>query len=461
MSFYTISIIGRPNVGKSTLFNAMVGEKISIVEPTPGVTRDRVLRTVHHEEKMWDLIDTGGIGIIDNQDLSEAIELQLELSISQADLVLLVVDAKAGLIPDDHRIANELRKANKKVLLLANKVDEESIEAHAHEFHSLGLGEPIAISAKAFRGIRDLKSTIAEFVPEDQGDDPASDLLKIAVIGRRNVGKSSFVNFIADEERVIVSSHAGTTRDSIDVIIENGSKKFVITDTAGMRRKTKFESAVEFYSACRTERAIKRSDIILFFLDAVEGISAVDGKLSKLIKEEGKPVIVVTTKIDLAKDVDRKRYLKYIDKHLAGLTFAPIIFISSQTGENVWKLIDLTFEIHRQSQLSISTSEINEILSDAQKRHPHPIAHGIRPKLFYGVQIKFAPPRLLIFTRHKKYINRNYVRFLANEFRKRMKTPEIPYNFTFRENKRTDYENSVPDNLDEIIAKESKKEHTI
>lgn len=447
MSYFTVSIIGRPNVGKSTLFNALIGERVSIVEPTPGVTRDRVLRRMSHNEKTWDMIDTGGIGIIDNEDLAQEISFQLELSISQADLVLLVVDTQTGMIPDDYRIANELRKANKKILLLANKVDDETQEVKAHDFYSIGLGEPIQISALSYRGIRDLKNLIASLVPaKDETEDLTKDLLKIAVVGRRNAGKSSFINYIAGEERVIVSKHAGTTRDSIDVEIKKGQKHFVIIDTAGMRNKNKHENAIEFFSACRTERAITRANIVLLFLDATETFSAVDGKLGKQIQDEGKSVIIVTTKMDLAKDADRMKYKKYIDHHLPGLDHAPIVFISSKTGENVWKLMDLVFTIHAQSTVEIPTSIINEVLSEAQKKHPHPIVHGVRPRLFYGTQIKFGPPRLLIFARYKKYINQNYIRFLANEFRKRMHTPEISYNFTFRENVRNTKNNEILDN---------------
>ncbi len=452
MSTFTVSIIGRPNVGKSTLFNALIGERVSIVEPTPGVTRDRILRRMSHNEKTWDVIDTGGIGIIDNEDLAQEISFQLDLSINQADLVLLVVDTQTGMIPDDYRIANELRKANKQILLLANKVDDETQEAKAHDFYSLGLGEPIQISGKAYRGIRDLKNKIADMVPAvDQSTDFKKDLLKIAVVGRRNVGKSSFINYIAGEERVIVSKHAGTTRDSIDVEIKKGTKHFVIIDTAGMRNKNKHENAIEFFSACRTERAITHADIVLLFLDATETFSNVDAKLGKQIQEEGKNVIVVTTKMDLAKDADRMKYQKYIDHHLPGLDHSPIVFISSKTGENVWKLIDLAFTIHSQSAVEIPTSVINEVLYEGQKKHPHPIVHGVRPRLFYGTQIKFGPPRLLIFARYKKYINQNYIRFLANEFRKRMNTPEISYNFTFRENVRNTKNNEIIDTMEEEI----------
>ena len=447
MSNFTVSIIGRPNVGKSTLFNALIGERVSIVEPTPGVTRDRILRRMSHNEKTWDMIDTGGIGIIDNEDLAQEISFQLELSISQADLVLLVVDTQTGMIPDDHKIANELRKANKKILLLANKVDDETQEPKAHDFYSLGLGEPIQISAKAYRGIRDLKNYIADLVPaKDETEDITKGLLKIAVVGRRNAGKSSFINYIAGEERVIVSKHAGTTRDSVDVEVKKGNKHFVIIDTAGMRNKNKHENAIEFFSACRTERAITRADIVLLFLDATETFSNVDGKLGKQIQEEGKTVIIVTTKMDLAKETDRMKYQRYIDHHLPGLDHAPIVFISSKTGENVWKLMDLVYTIQAQSTVEIPTSVINEVLSEAQKKHPHPILHGVRPRLFYGTQIKFGPPRLLIFARYKKYINQNYIRFLANEFRKRMHTPEISYNFTFRENVRNTKNNEISEN---------------
>ena len=213
-----------------------------------------------------------------------------------------------------------------------------------------------------------------------------------------------------------------------------------------MRNKNKHENAIEFFSACRTERAITRADIVLLFLDATETFSNVDGKLGKQIQEEGKTVIIVTTKMDLAKETDRMKYQRYIDHHLPGLDHAPIVFISSKTGENVWKLMDLVYTIQAQSTVEIPTSVINEVLSEAQKKHPHPILHGVRPRLFYGTQIKFGPPRLLIFARYKKYINQNYIRFLANEFRKRMHTPEISYNFTFRENVRNTKNNEISEN---------------
>ncbi len=334
---------------------------------------------------------------------------------------------------------------------MVNKTDDESKENDVYEFSSLGLGDPLPISAKAYRGIRELKKTIADIVPEIAESLVDPTLLKIAVAGRRNVGKSSFINYIAGEERVIVSSHAGTTRDSIDVEINNGSKHFVLIDTAGMRKKTKFESAIEFFSACRTEIAIKRADIVLLFLDAVEGISNVDAKLAQIIQEEGKLCIVVTTKMDLAKEIERVKYKRYIDDHLPGLSFAPLIFISSKTGENIWKLIDLAFDINTQGAIKIATSDINEILYEAQRKHPHEVVHGVRPKFFYGTQIKESPPRILIFVRHKKHIKKNYTRFLGNEFRRQLKTPETPYSFVYRENQRNTHNNINEDDNDEGV----------
>lgn len=431
------AIVGRPNVGKSTLFNTLIGERISIEDPTSGVTRDRILHPITFKDKTFDLIDTGGIGIVDVQDLSVDVEQQIDLAIQEADLLVFLVDCKEGPTPLDFSIAQKLRKLNKKVILVANKADTDKWEQEINTFYQLGFEEPLAVSAHQGRGLKELLTTMIENLPEGKPEpEYEGEILKVSFVGKRNAGKSSIINKLAGQNRVIVSDRPGTTRDAVDVLFEKGDKRFVAIDTAGLRRRGKMDDSIEFYGHVRSERSIRRADVVVLMIDASVPISKVDKRISALIVEEFKPCIIAINKWDLALEsnpsITPEEYHEYLLHELAGLYYAPIVVTSALTGQNIWSVIDLAYELRAQATKQISTGQLNKAIQDAYTRKRPEMVKGKSCKLYYATQTDTCPPTFIIFCNRPKLVSDNYVRYLSGQLRESLGFNEIPMKLNFR-----------------------------
>jgi len=430
-----VAIVGRPNVGKSSLFNALAGRRISIVEPTAGVTRDRVSTVAEAGGSYFELVDTGGYGIEDIDDLTEHVEGQINLALERAQLVLFLVDVRSGRLPLDEKMAQLLRRREVPVLLVANKADSLQMEPQAGEFFGLGFGEPQCISAQHGRNLGELLERIGDGLEETGGERPADPVMHLAVVGKRNVGKSTFINSLAGEPRVIVSEVAGTTRDAVDVRFEKDGKTFVAIDTAGVRKAGKVtQNSIEFYSYTRALASIRRADVVLFFLDATADVSQVDKKLARAIVEQYKPVVLVVNKWDLAKDMaTTDDYRAYLDKMLTGLSYAPISFITAKDGKNMQSLLDLASELHKQAGTELSTGRLNRVLrAITEERAPSARRKVGKPKIYYGTQVGTRPPTVLLFVNNPQSLDTNYQRYLVNRFRDTLPFPEVPIRLLLR-----------------------------
>jgi len=436
-----VAIVGRPNVGKSSLLNCLAGERISIVEETPGVTRDRVSTVVTHEDVTFELVDTGGIGIVDRGDLTEHIDRQIHTAIYDASVILFVVDAREGLMPLDQEVAGRLRREPlrpdekgefpRKILLVANKVDEPKYEADAAEFCKLGFGEPLLMSAAQGFGRTDLLDRIVKELPPTP---PAVEpILKLAIVGRQNVGKSTFVNAIAREERMIVSEVPGTTRDAVDVRFEKDGKTFVLIDTAGVRKRSKIQDSIEFYGRARTSAAIRRADVVLLMIDASAEISRVDKKIGEEIAAEGKPCIIVANKWDLSGGkVPTEAWAEYAYDRLRGLGYAPISFVTAKDRKNVQATIDLAQHLAKKAQNRVGTGELNRVLDRVRDRHL-PASRGARlPKIFYATQVATSPPTFVLFVNDPELFPKDYRRYIENRFREDLPFDELPVRIFYR-----------------------------
>ncbi len=436
MELPVVSIVGRPNVGKSSLLNILAKERISIVEDTPGVTRDRVSAVIEMDGKYFELVDTGGYGIEDHDNLTEHVENQIMSALLQSDVVLFVVDIRSGMLPLDLKVAQLLRKEKLDVILVANKSDSVELDAGAGEFYKLGFGEPLCISALHARRRQELVEEILDRLEGRNTEKPQEEAMKIAVVGKRNVGKSTFINSLAGEERVIVSDVAGTTRDAVDIRFEKDNRTFIVIDTAGVRKKNKMNDAngIEFYSYTRAVNSIKRADVSLFFVDAAEPISQVDKKLARFIIDNHKPVIIVVNKWDLAKDrAATEEYSEYFDKVLPGLNFAPICFITAKESKNINSLIDLASNIFKQSRTRVTTGKINKHLKNITAERSPSVRKKIGlPKIYYGTQVAVNPPTVLLFVNNPDRIDENYQRFLINRMRDVMPWGEVPIRLILR-----------------------------
>jgi GTP-binding protein len=434
-----VAIVGRPNVGKSSLLNRLAEERISIVEPTPGVTRDRVSTFVAHGDVVMEVVDTGGIGIIDRGDLAEPIDRQIDLAIDGADLILFVVDAREGLLPLDREVAARLREhpalaaRPRPILLVANKVDGPQQEAGALEFYSLGFGDPIAVSALEGFGRTELLDAVVERLPPT-GDIDVAPVLSIAVVGRQNVGKSTFVNALAREERVIVSEIPGTTRDAVDVRFEKDGRTFVVIDTAGLQRRTRVKDAIEFYSQTRTDAAVRRADVVLLLIDASAEISRVDKKIADTIADLAKACVIVINKWDLSKgQVLTERYVKYLHSRLTGLTFAPVVFTTAKDGRNVQSAVDLAQHLFKKASHRVGTGELNRLVERVKTRHGPARAAGRLPKIFFATQVGVCPPTFVFFVNDPKLFRKDYQRYVENSLRDELGFQEIPLRVFFRQ----------------------------
>ena len=436
MSKPIVAIIGKPNVGKSTFFNYIVGKRISIVEDTPGVTRDRVYAETNWRGKEFTVIDTGGIEPKSDDIILSQMRTQAEIAIEIADVILFLTDAKQGVTATDNEIALMLKKSKKPIILVCNKVDNfKKMQNDIYEFYNLGIGDPIAISATNAQGIGDVLDKIYESLPNEENSDLEDDRIKVAVIGKPNVGKSSLINKILNENRNIVSDIAGTTRDAIDSEFENEKGKYVFIDTAGIRRKSKVNENIEKYSVMRSMLAIERSDVVLMMIDSLEGVTDQDARIAGEAHEAGKGVIIVVNKWDEYEKQTgtMEKYSKEVYAKLAYLSYAPIIFISAKTGQRVDKLFDLINDVAMQNSKRISTSILNQVINEAIAMVQPPTDKGKRLRIYYGTQATTKPPTFIIFVNKKELFHFSYERYLINQFRKEFGLKGTPVRIIGRE----------------------------
>lgn len=415
-----VAIVGRPNVGKSTLFNAIVKKRISIVEDIPGVTRDRIYYDAEWLNQEFTMIDTGGIEFVDSENhIFTSMRYQAELAIREADVILYVGDGKAGVQPQDEDIARILRSSGKPVILVVNKIDSVELSMNIYEFYSLGLGDPIGISAVNLMNLGDLLDEVLKHIKNVPYEEDDEETIHIALVGRPNVGKSSMTNALLGQNRVIVSNMPGTTRDSIDTHWEYEGSKFVLIDTAGMRRKGKIDIPVERYSVVRALRAVDRCDVAVLVLDGVEGVTEQDKKIAGYVHEAGKGCVIVVNKWDLVTK-DSKTSQKYeedIRRELAFLQYAPILFASALTKQRINRLADMVKFVSEQQHMRVSTSVLNELIEDAQLTNPPPAKGGKLLKIYYMTQASVQPPTFILFVNEPQLMHFSYLRFLENRLR--------------------------------------------
>lgn len=434
-----VAIVGRPNVGKSTFFNKMAGRRISIVEDTPGVTRDRVYADCEWQNHAFTLIDTGGIDPLSDDPLLKQMRAQAEIAIETCDLILFFVDGKQGLTDDDKDVATMLRKSTKPIVLVVNKVDSMDTYDSIYEFYELGLGDPIAISSVNLMNFGDLLEAVTDQLPHFEAEDEDDETVKIAVVGRPNVGKSSIVNRILGQDRVMVSDIAGTTRDAIDTGFERDGRRFVIIDTAGIRKKKVIEDAtVERYSVIRSFAAIDRCDVALIVIDARDGVTEQDTKIAGYVHEQGKASIIVVNKWDLIeKDTGTlEKYRAQVIEDLKFMDYAPIIFVSALTGQRLPKLVEGVTAAFDQATRRITTGLLNDVLADAMAAQQPPSQSGRRLKIFYATQQGVRPPLFVMFVNDQTLMHYSYERYLENFFRKSFGFEGTPIKFVLRERKK-------------------------
>ncbi len=431
-----IAIVGRPNVGKSMLFNKLVGQRLSIVEDTPGVTRDRLYAEAEWRNRKFDLVDTGGIEPSADSQILSFMRQQAEIAIQHATVILFVCDIKTGLTASDQEVANMLLRSRKPVVLAVNKMDQVGItNPDIYEFYNLGLGDPIAVSAVHGHGTGDLLDACMEYFPPEDEEEEEDDVIKVAVIGKPNVGKSSLVNRILGEQRVIVSDMAGTTRDAVDSYFENQKGKYLFIDTAGMRKKSKVDDRIEKFSVLRATMAIERADVCLILVDANEGVTEQDTKVAGLAHEAGKACIIVVNKWDaIEKDDKTMDHMRQdIRRDLSYMTYAPIVFISALTGQRVDRLFDLINYVNDQASLRITTGMLNTVLADATARVQPPTDKGRRLKIYYMTQIGIKPPHFVCFCNDAKLFHFSYQRYLENQIRSTFGLEGTPVRLTIRQ----------------------------
>ena len=431
-----IAIVGRHNVGKSMLFNKLVGQRLSIVEDTPGVTRDRLYAEAEWRNRKFDLVDTGGIEPSADSQILAFMRQQAEIAIQHATVILFVCDIKTGLTASDQEVANMLLRSQKPVVLAVNKMDQVGItNPDIYEFYNLGLGDPIAVSAVHGHGTGDLLDACMEYFPPEDGEEEEDDVIKVAIIGKPNVGKSSLVNRILGEQRVIVSDMAGTTRDAVDSYFENQKGKYLFIDTAGMRKKSKVDDRIEKFSVLRATMAIERADVCLILVDANEGVTEQDTKVAGLAHEAGKACIIVVNKWDaIEKDDKTMDHMRQdIRRDLSYMTYAPIVFISALTGQRVDRLFDLINYVNDQASLRITTGMLNTVLADATARVQPPTDKGRRLKIYYMTQIGIKPPHFVCFCNDAKLFHFSYQRYLENQIRSTFGLEGTPVRLTIRQ----------------------------
>ena len=416
-----VAIVGRPNVGKATLFNIFANSRISIVEDTPGVTRDRLYADTEWLDNEFMMVDTGGIEIMNTDKIAVSIRQQAQIAIAEADVILFVCDARAGITHEDAEVAKMLRQSKKPIVLAINKADSPKQEMEIFEFYNLGIGEPIPVSAANHLGLGDLLDAVVEKFPETSayGEDGNEDEIKVALIGRPNVGKSSIFNTLVGEERSIVSDVAGTTRDAIDTPVIREGQKFLFIDTAGMRRKARIDEPIEKYSIIRSLRAVDRSDVVLMVIDAIDGVTEQDKKIAGYAHEAGKGIVLVVNKWDLY-DKDNTSTLRYTEnlrRELVFMQYAPVVFVSAMTKQRIHRLPEVIHYVAEQNAMRISTSVLNQVVEDAIAINPPPTEKGQRLKILYATQVKIKPPTFVIFVNEPEIMHFSYQRYLENKLR--------------------------------------------
>ncbi len=433
-----VAVVGRPNVGKSTLFNRLVGERISIVEDTPGVTRDRIYAECEWLNKPFTLIDTGGLDPDSDDIIAKQMYNQAQIAIETADVIMFVVDVKAGILDADMQVANLLRKSKKPVVLAVNKVDNpRQPNLEVYEFYALGLGELIPISAGQALGLGELLDEVVSHFDKIQEEDEEDNAIKVAIVGKPNVGKSSLINKILGEERLIVSDIAGTTRDAIDTRCEIDGKEYVFIDTAGMRRKSKVKENIEKYSLVRAVAAVERADVVILVIDASEGITDQDTKIAGIAHERGKPAIICVNKWDLIEKETNtmKEFTKDIEKELKYMPYAPKHFISVKTGQRVQKLFEMIQTVNENSCLRISTGVLNDVLIEAMNMQQPPRDKGKALRIYYVTQVSVKPPTFILFVNEVDLLHFSYKRYLENQFRLAFGFHGTPIHFIVRNKK--------------------------
>ena len=436
MSKAIVAIVGRPNVGKSTLFNLLANKRISIVEDTPGVTRDRLYATAEWLDKEFMMVDTGGIETMNNDVIAVSVRQQAEIAIREADVILFVCDARTGITNEDQEVANILRRSQKPIVLVVNKADSPKQEMGIFEFYNLGIGEPVPISAANHLGLGDMLDAVVEKFPSTvtSGEEQDEDEIKVALIGRPNVGKSSIFNCLVGQERSIVSDVAGTTRDAIDTPVTIDKQQYLFIDTAGMRRKARIDEPIEKYSVIRSLRAVDRSDVILMVIDAVEGVTEQDKKIVGYVHEAGKGVILVVNKWDLYKKDNSStlRYTEELRKELVFLQYAPVVYVSALTKQRIHRLPEVISYVAEQNAMRISTSVLNQVINDATAINPPPTDKGKRLKILFSTQVKTKPPTFVIFVNYPEIMHFSYQRYLENKLRESFGFEGTPLNLIIR-----------------------------
>ena len=438
MSKPVVAIVGRPNVGKSTLFNALAGEKIAIVKDTPGVTRDRIYAEVTWLDKEFTLIDTGGIEPESRDVILSQMREQAQIAIDTADVILFMTDVKQGLVDADSKVADMLRRSHKPVILVVNKVDNfNKMMPDVYEFYNLGIGDPMPISAAERIGIGDMLDKVMEYFPEGAGREEEDDRPRIAIVGKPNVGKSSIINKLTGESRVIVSDVAGTTRDAIDTTITHNGTEYVFIDTAGLRRKNKIKEELERYSIIRTVTAVERADVVLVVIDATEGVTEQDAKIAGIAHERGKGVIIVVNKWDAIEKNDKtvKEFEHQIRLILSFMPYAEIMYVSAVTGQRLPKLFDMIDMVIENQTLRVATGVLNEIMTEAVAMQQPPSDKGKRLKLYYITQVSVKPPTFVIFVNDKELMHFSYTRYLENKIREAFGFKGTSLRFFIRERK--------------------------
>lgn len=441
MSKPVVAIVGRPNVGKSTLFNALAGEQISIVKDTPGVTRDRIYADVTWLNHSFTMIDTGGIEPDSKDVILSQMREQAEIAIATADVIMFIVDVRQGMVDSDSKVADILRRSKKPVLLVVNKVDNfDKFMGDVYEFYNLGIGEPIPVSAASRLGMGDLLDEVIKHFTPEQLEEEDDDRPRVAIVGKPNVGKSSIINKLVGANRVIVSDIAGTTRDAIDTEVVHDGKPYVFIDTAGLRRKSKIKEELERYSIIRTVTAVDRADVVLIVIDATEGVTEQDAKIAGIAHEKGKGIIIVVNKWDAIEKNDKTIYehTRKIQETLSFMSYAEIMFVSAETGQRLPKMFELIDTIIETQNLRIATGVLNEILTEAVAMQQPPSDKGKRLKLYYITQVAVKPPTFVIFVNYKELMHFSYTRYIENKIRATFGFRGTSIHFIIRERKEKD-----------------------
>ena len=436
MSKPIVAVVGRPNVGKSTLFNVLAGERISIVQDTPGITRDRIYADCTWLDKAFTLIDTGGIEPESSDVILRQMREQAEIAIDTADVIIFLTDVRQGLVDSDSKVADMLRRSHKPVVLVVNKVDHfEKYMPDVYEFYNLGIGEPVPISAANRLGIGDMLDKITEFFPADAQDAQEDERPRIAIVGKPNVGKSSLVNKLTGENRVIVSDIAGTTRDAIDTVVRYNKKEYVLIDTAGIRRKNKVKEEIERFSVIRAVSAVERADVVLVVIDATEGVTEQDAKIAGIAHERGKGILIVVNKWDLVVKNDKtmREHQKKIEEILTFIPYADTLFISAVTGQRIGKIYEHIDAIIENRSLRIATGVLNEIMTQAVAMQQPPTDKGKRLRLYYMTQVAVKPPTFVIFVNEKYLMHFSYERYIENKIREAFGFKGTSLKFIIRE----------------------------